>query len=135
MKIFYQIWVDCIIRLKSREANKDDWQVKAMFIMSAAMTFNFVLVMVIFQKSLLDEYFYEINVPQFSGHANYIFTILFLYFSPCVILNYFLIFHKKKYLGLIEKYPYKKGKWIVTYILISFWLPGALLLLGILIYQ
>ena len=43
MKLYYRIWVDCITRLRSIEANKVNWQIKGIVMMSTAMTFNFVL--------------------------------------------------------------------------------------------
>ena len=130
MKLYYRIWVDCITRLRSIEANKDNWQTKGIISMSTAMTFNFVLLMVIIQKNILDYYFYEINIPFFSGFLNYILTILILFFLPCVIINYLLIFRNKRYEKLLKKYPYSNGKFIVAYILISMFLPIVLLLIA-----
>jgi len=130
MGLYYRIWVDCITRLRSIEANKDNWQTIGIVSMSTAMTFNFVLLMVIIQKNILDYYFYEINIPVLSGFQNYILTILILYFLPCVIINYLLIFRNKRYEKLLKKYPYSNGKFIVTYILISMLLPSILLLIG-----
>jgi hypothetical protein len=133
MGLYYRIWVDCITRLRSIEANKDNWQTKGIIAMSTAMTFNFVLLMVIFQKNILDYYFYEINIASLSGFQNYILTILILYFLPCVIINYLLIFRNKRYEKLLKKYPYSNGKFIVAYILISMLLPSILLLIAMFI--
>ena len=130
MKLYYRIWVDCITRLRSIEANKVNWQIKGIVMMSTAMTFNFVLLMVIFQKNILDYIFYEINIPVLSGFQNYILTILILYFLPCVIINYLLIFRNKRYEKLLKKYPYSNGKFIVAFILISLFLPIVLLLIA-----
>lgn len=135
MGIYYRIWVDCITRLKSREANKDNWQVKSMVIMSTAMVFNLVLLMIILQKQILGYYFYELNVYFLSGHENYILTMLVLYISPCVIVNYLLIFRGKRYEKLLEKYPHYNGKLILVYLLTSMFLPIILLLIGIFLYQ
>ena len=134
MKLYYRIWVDCITRLRSIEANKDNWQIKGIVMMSTAMTFNFVLLMIIFQKNILDYIFYEINIPVLSGFQNYILTILILYFLPCVIINYLLIFRNKRYEKLLKKYPYSNGKFIVAYILISMFLPITLIIIGKFIY-
>jgi hypothetical protein len=88
MGLYYRIWMDSIARLRSRESNKDNWQIKSMISMSVAMMFNFVLLMVILQRQFLGYYFYELHFPFLSGFENYIFTILFFYASPCVIINY-----------------------------------------------
>jgi len=134
MGIYYRIWVDCITRLKSREANKDNWQAKGMVIMSTAMVFNFVLLMIILQKQILGYYFYELNVSFLSGHENYILTMLVLYILPCVVINYLLIFRGKRYEKLLEKYPYYNGKLILTYMLVSMFLPIILLLISVFLY-
>lgn len=31
MKIYYKIWVDCIVRMRSQESNKDTWREKSIF--------------------------------------------------------------------------------------------------------
>ena len=132
MGLYYRIWVDCIMRLKSIDSNKTDWKFKGMTAMSIAMTFNLVLVLVILQKNVFG-YFYEINIESLSGFQNYILTMLILYFAPIVLLNYLLIFRLNRYERLIEKYPYKNGKLVVTYILISMFLPIILLFGGIIL--
>ena len=66
MGLYYRIWVDCIMRLKSIDSNKTDWKFKGMTAMSIAMTFNLVLVLVILQKNVFG-YFYEINIESLSG--------------------------------------------------------------------
>jgi len=133
MGLYYRIWMDCITRLRSREVNKNNWQLKSMLMMSSAMALNFVLFMAILQKQILDCYFYEFNLPFLSGHMNYLFTILILFILPCVILNYLLIFRGKRYEGLLDKYPYYNGKLILTYFLTSMLLPIILIWIGIIL--
>lgn len=131
MNIYYKIWVDCIIRLRTRETNKKDWKVKGMVAMTFAMTFNFVLLMVLFQKEVLGFYFYEINFPFLSGFANYILTMIVLYILPCYLINYILIFRKCRYVELQKKYKYHEGKLFLKYFLISIFLPIILLWIGV----
>ncbi len=132
MGLYYRIWVDCIIRLKLIDSKKTDWKLKSMITMSIAMVFNLVLVLVILQKNVFG-YFYEINIESLSGFENYILTILGLYLTPVIVLNYLLIFRHNRYEILLERYPYKNGKVIVTYILISMFLPIILLWGGIIL--
>jgi len=135
MKLYYRIWVDCISRLRSIDINKNNWKLTSMFAMSVAMTFNFVLFMSVFQKEVLGYYFYEFNIPNFTGYENYISTILVLYFLPCIIINYLLILHGKRYEKLLEKYPYKNGKLFATYFTISLFLPIILIFIGIFLFR
>lgn len=97
--------MDCIKRMSSQKANKDDWQEKSMICMTIAMAANLLLIMVILQKNILNHSFYEINIPSFSENANYILTISILYLLPFAGINYGLIFYRKRYERLIEKYP------------------------------
>ena len=131
MGIYYRIWVDCIARLKSIEANKDNWREKSMVIMTTAMVFNFVVLMIVLQKKILGYYFYEFNVSFLSGHVNYILTMLVLYILPCAVVNYLLIFRSKRYEKLLEKYPYSNGKLILIYLLTSMFLPIVLLFISV----
>ena len=134
MVIYYRIWVDCITRLKSRETNKDNWEAKSMVIMSTAMVFNLVLLMLILQNQILGYYFYELTVSFLSSYENYILTMLVLYILPCVVVNYLLIFRGKRYEKLLEKYPYNNGKLILIYMLTSLSLPSILLLVSVFLY-
>jgi hypothetical protein len=135
MGLYYRIWVDCITRLRLIDVNKNSWKLKSLFAMSIAMTFNLVLVMVIIQREVLGYFFYELNVPTFTGFGNYIFTILVLYVLPCVILNYLLILRGKRYEKLLKKYSYNNGKLFATYFSISLFLPIILIWIGIFLYQ
>ena len=135
MNLYYRIWVDCILRLKSIEANKDNWQIKSQIMMTVAMTFNFILIMAILQRNILKVYFYKINIHILSSYENNILGILILFFLPCLIINYLLIFRGKRYEKLVEKYPYHNGKLILIYILISMFFPLILLLGGMILLR
>jgi hypothetical protein len=136
MWIYYRIWLDSITRLRSSELTKTNWQFKSMISMSIAMTSNFVLLMVTIQREIFGYYFYELNISLFSDFENYIFTMLILYASPCIIINYLLIFHGKRYEKLLEKYPHHyNGKLFLIYFLASLFLPVILIWIGIFVYQ
>lgn len=135
MDIYYKIWVDCMVRIRSQEKNKHNWQEKSIIVMTIAMTFNFILFMTILERNILGCSFYEINLSSLSDSYNNILTILILFVLPCVIINGLLIFRKSRYKMLIKKYPYHNGKLITAYWLISLFLPVVLLFVGIIIYQ
>jgi hypothetical protein len=88
--------------------------------------------MLILQREVLGYFFYELNIPSFTSFENYIFTMLILYILPCVILNYILIFHGKRYEKLLNKYPYYNGKLFLAYFVTSLLLPIVLMWIGIL---
>jgi len=132
MNLYYSIWTDCIKRMLDIGVSKNDLKRRALFFMSLAMTFNFVLVMVIFQLNFFGYYFYEINLSFLSGFANYAVTMLVLYFLPCFIINYLFIFRNNRYEKLLDKYKYYNGKLCLAYYLISLFLPPFLILIGML---
>ncbi|MCL2291302.1 MAG: hypothetical protein FWC34_11480 [Bacteroidetes bacterium] len=141
MNIYYKIWVDNILRLRSQKQNKDTWQEWSMIIMTAAMTANFMLFMAIFERHILGFSFYEFNIVSpnvvpIEG-ANDFLNTLVLFVLPCFVINYLLIFRKKRLKKLIRKYKYPNyhGKLAATYVLISFLLPLVLIFGNIIIYQ
>lgn len=135
MGLFYRIWVDFIVRLRSRETNKNNWKSKSMIFMTISMTFNFVLLMSILQKYILRSYFYELDISIFSNYENNIITVLVLFVLPCVGINYLLIFKGDRYEKLTEKYPHYNGKLFATYFSISLLLPVVLMWISIFIQQ
>ena len=128
MNLYYEIWVDCIGRMRTIEANKNNWKIKGLVFITLAMTFNLVFIMSIFQRDVLGFYFFEIDISSFSEFENYIATVLLLYMFPCLILNYLLIFFRKRYVFLQKKYKYRNGKLCAIYYLISFFPPIIFLL-------
>jgi len=135
MNIFYKIWVDCLVRMKSQEKNKDDWKMWSMIAMTSAMTCNFLFLMAILQWNVLGFTFYYIKTTFLPERENNVFSILILYVLPIIIINYSLIFRKNRFDKLIKKYPYYNGKLFVVYFSISLFFPLILLFAGIIIYQ
>jgi hypothetical protein len=129
--LYYRIWVDCIKRAKSLPANKYNWPVASMLFMSMAMIFNFALFMVILQSNILGCYFYKLDVSFLSKYSSNIVSFLLLFVLPVVIVNYLLIFRKKRYKMLMNKYPYYNGKLFIIYLTVSLLLPVILLWIGI----
>lgn len=130
MNFYYQIWVDCINRLRSVEAGRENWKFKSMVIITLSMVFNMLTVLVILQRVVLNYFFYEVTISSLSGEENYILTLLVLYFSPCILVNYLLIFRRSRYEQLLEIYPYThNGKLALTYMLVSIFFPLTLVLI------
>ena len=136
MDIYYQIWVDSLLRMKAQEKNQpNDWKIWSMIMISVAMTLNFMLFMSILQSYILGISFYVIVIPSQTETINSILTISILFVLPVVVVNYLLIFRNKRYEKLIEKYPYRNGKLAIPYIFISFLLPVVLVFGYIIIVQ
>ena len=133
--IYYRIWVDCILRARSRPANEQNWPKGTMFFMTISMAFNLVLIMIVFQQYVLGYFFYWINADFLPRQINYIFNFIILFLLPCLGLNYFLIFRNKHYEKLLKRYPYYNGKLFLIYFLSSILLPIILMLVKVIFFQ
>jgi len=142
MNIFYKIWIDCILRLRSQKQNKETWMEKSMFMMTTAMTANLFLFMAIFERYILGFSFYQFTISSSkiisTEREIYFLNGLVLFVLPCFLVNYLLIFlRKKKLKKLIRKYKYPNynGKLFVTYFIISLMLPIVLVIIYIITTQ
>ena len=131
LALYYRIWVDVIMRAKSRPESRENWPVGTMIFMSISMTLNFLLIMTILQKHIIGSYFYHIDLNFLPKRLNNVINFIVLFILPCFFVNYFLIFYKHKYRELLKKYPYRNGKLFLTYFTISMFLTLALLIVGI----
>lgn len=134
MNFYYKIWVDVISRMKAQSQNKDNWKLYSFIFMSMAMSLNLLLFMTVLQSHVLKIPFYNFKLDFFPGEkldASLKYIILF--FLPVAILNYFLIFFKKKYKRLLKSYKTYNGKLAVTYLLLSYFMPFILLFIAYII--
>lgn len=125
--LYYRIWVDLIIKARSRPESRNSWALPSMIFMSISMMLNLFLIMTILQKHILGYYFYHIVFNSLPKYWSNVISGIILFVLPCVLLNYFLIFFKQRYKKLLQKYSYSNGKLFVTYFLISMLLPLVLL--------
>lgn len=134
--VYYRIWVDCIQRAKRQASNnKESWQTITMLFMTLSMSANFILIMTVLEKSAFQTYFYKIDLSFLPTRINNVLAYLFLFILPCILVNYLLIFRKKRYQKLLLKYPYYNGKLFLAYFLISMLLPVILLWIGIIFFK
>ncbi len=97
MKLYYEIWVDAIVKLRSRPQNVGLWKFFAMTFMSMAMALNLIVVMTIIQRNL-HRNFYELKVDIFPGTILDAFISFFvLFLLPPLLINYLLIFRRNRY--------------------------------------
>ena len=131
--MYNAIWVDCILRVKSQDSNKDKWKTVAMALMSVAMVFNFLLIINITQLVILKRTFYTIDLYFLSGKLKTLTEFTLRFIVPVVLINYLLIFRNDRYQKLIERYPYRDGKLFLAYFLCSIAVPVVLLWVGIIV--
>lgn len=118
MNLYYKIWVDGIVKLRSRPQNAGLWKFFAMIYTSMAMALNLVLVLFILSDLGIINKVFKLPVDFFPGtRVDAFFSFLISYLLPFLLMNYFLIFHKGRYKELINRYPYYGGKLYLRYFL------------------
>jgi len=121
MKLYYTIWVDCILRAKSQPQNKNSWKLFTMIFMGMAMSLNFIIISIFLSDLGITNKIFSIKINFIeSSKLNSILGFIVSYFLPVTFINYFLIFYNRRYEKLIEKYKYHNGKYIGFYLLVSF---------------
>jgi hypothetical protein len=121
--IFYSIWADLIIRVKQNKEYKGSWELNSFFLMTLLMSINIGTTFIWYahfasrnnwhQLPAIDIDFFPL--PMLNSFSSFLinFTII-----P-ILLNYFLIFHHKRYEKMIILYKYRGGKLYLSYGLIS----------------
>ena len=98
MKLYYRIWVDCIVKAQSIPANKHNWKWFTIAFMSLAMAINFACIMSILQRNIFGVYFYKIQVDIFPGNKlDALISGLILFVLPSVLINYFYKINNELY--------------------------------------
>ena len=117
--LLYKLWVDAIVFERSNNKGIRNWKIYTLIPMSLYQGLN--VFTVLFWLSFFGvkmEIFLVFDIfpgKMLDGALSGLLTL----FLPFIILNYLLIFHRKRYEKLIEKYIYKKGKYYKTYAVAS----------------
>lgn len=126
LRLYYRIWVDCILRAQSQPANKQSWPRITILFMSICMALNLLLIMFFLQKYVFGNFFYTLNLDFLPKRIDYLLNFIILFFVPCIGINYLLIFTNKRYERLLNRYGYHNGRLFITYLVISALLPVIL---------
>jgi len=122
MGLYYRIWVDWITRLQKVPKSKDNWAFTSMLYMTICMTLNFIVIITIVEN-FIGQQIYAIKIYFIGGLIDDILNLFIFFVLPCICVNYSLIFHNKRYLKLIDKYPPYNGKLAAAYLLFSVGIP------------
>ena len=131
MRLYYLIWVDCLVRFKSQPDNKNKWQVLGMIFMSVTMAVDLLFLITILEKYILGYFFYEFEIPVIPREIGDPISFAILYLGPPLVINYLLIFRNRRYEKLIEKYEYHEGRLFIAYLAIALFVPVGALILGV----
>jgi hypothetical protein len=131
-RMYYTVWTDCIVQIQTVPANKKSWKSKAMVIMTMPMGVSFTFVMAIIQSPSFGlPSFYDLDLDIFPSHnLNSAISGFILFYLPFVLLNYFLIFRKKKYEKIIKEYSFHHGKYFLIFLLTGMFVPIIILVVS-----
>lgn len=135
MRLYYLIWVDCLVRLKSQPGNNNNWQVLGMIFMTVTMAVDLLFLITILEKYILDYFFYELKIPVIPREIGDPISFAILYLGPPLVINYILIFRNSRYEKLIKKYEYHGGRLFIAYMAIALFVPVGALLLGVIYHK
>lgn len=118
-KRYYGFWVRVILNAKKNKSNGEVWKFPLFVVITTINSLNIVVIdlwLRIFNIDIFNDFNYGITSGTIIDNLA-IFTIK--YSTPFILFNYFLIFHKRRYEMLIEKYPPDNSKYPIIYLILS----------------
>jgi hypothetical protein len=112
---YYLIWSDSISSIRKHHPKNRNWHIEIFILISGINAINLWIIYIWLK------YFKIISLPLldikiFPGYVLNSVVSFFLMFSvPVLLINYLLIFHKNKYLKLLERYPVSKYRYGLIY--------------------
>ena len=118
--IYYNFWVKVILNAKKNKSEGEVWKFPLFVVITAINSLNLVVLDLCLRILNIDIFsclnFFNITPGTIMNNL-----IIFIleYSLPFILLNYFLIFYKNRYVILIEKYPPDNTKFSIIYVIIS----------------
>jgi hypothetical protein len=136
---YYILWSDAINYTRSSMRTIGVWKTQTSVFISFFMSINIMVIIFICEKivktqlvsDFIFNFFKIVGIPSVSSF----FSFFLLLFIPPFLINYFLIFHNKKWEKIRKKYPHYGGKLYKGYFFFSIGLPLAPLVIGKIIYE
>lgn len=120
--IYKMVWADALHKSKSKNLsihNKDLIWDNLLFL-SVITVLNFATIIGwISYYFTVYVYTFELNLIMPNTLVDKVFSVAIQLYIPSIILNYFSIFFNDKHLRIMEKYPSREGKVVLTYIFTS----------------
>jgi hypothetical protein len=117
MNIYYEIWVDFIQSFRKHHP-REDWKMRLFTLVTFLNALNFWSVISILRIFKVSTFLDKISTVQ--GSKIYLASIFFIQYAFIfVLINYFLIFYKKRYEKLLKKYSPRNGRLALSYAFLS----------------
>ncbi len=124
MKIYFSVWTDAINYERIKNGGESHWKIFTLLYMSLLMAINIIS----FTSAILYFTSYDLGLIVMSlidkflnnkGLSNIVWFFIIGFF-PCLSINYFCVFHKKRYNYILEKYKFKNGRLLLIYFFLTF---------------
>lgn len=96
--------------VKAKSVDKENWRFASIMYLTSFLSLIFMSIFILVEK------IFKIEV--FAFKMNKIGIIIFC-FIPALILNYLLVFYRKRYIYLLKNYEGSNGKYIIRFMLVS----------------
>ena len=131
---YYLVWSDAINRLRFVNPTSNSWKFYSMLFITVAMAMNLAILVTIIERHVLKIDAYHLDFQHYIGvKLNTVLNFTIKFFLPPFVLNYFLIFRRKRYEIITKQYKSYNGKLAVTYIILSLFLPVILIIVAFLV--
>jgi hypothetical protein len=120
LSLYYKIWVDAIVFEQTKNGSRRNWKLYTLIPISMFQGINMVTLCVLVSSVLNIKIDLFLNINVFgSQFLNTLCSSLLTLLAPFLVLNYFLIFYRTRYLKIIERYKYQNGKLYLSYFLFT----------------
>lgn len=131
--IYYSIWADLIVNIEKNTNHKKDWKLFSIIYMTLLNALNMGVVLMLLAYMFNFKVIW-VSFSLFPGNLlNSFIAFIVQFATPFVLLNYGLIFHKRRYKTLVQKHSDRKGKLFALYLLGSIGLFIACVISNLLI--
>lgn len=132
MKLYYEMWADAIEAIKKSKSYmtyKD--KVVVIFVgFTIAQGFNLVAILLLLSKITTFDLFINFNIFP-GGYLDKALSGIITLYLPFAIINYYLIFYKKKHLKYLEERKLNtNGKALFIYFICSIMLVLSIIIIG-----
>lgn len=113
VRLFYTIWADIIVRYRKQNPDYTNGHIRYMLMLYVS-TVNAMSVWQIFSLfelfGLLKIHWIRFDIFP-TERLNSGLSTFFMFVFPCMLINYFLIFWRKRYIKIIEVYATENGNY------------------------
>ena len=122
-KLFYSVWADAINYERIKNGGESHWKLFTFAYMSVLLGLNILAILTairfFFGYNLADKLMEQLGTITTNEKLQNFLWSMIVMFIPGSIINYFLVFYRKKYEYILRNYEFKNGKLLIIYVSIT----------------